>query len=178
MKKFLSAVLALALLSGPAFAQADARSIYTRTNVVLAASGVTPAAVDTILTFQKQVGNLGKTVLTTGQTSYTVTLGKTLRIQGVYLTYTQSSAVAARVQVFLRINTAGACVAASPLLLPTELAAPSFGTAAANTGSDATMLPILDGYEIRGDGTLAICFSAIASSAAGTLTLSLVGYEY
>jgi hypothetical protein len=177
MKKFFALLVALTFIGGPASAQGTL-GLYTRNNVVLAVDSATPAAVDTLLTFQKQVGNHGRTTLTGAQTNYVITTGKTLRIQSINYTYTQSGATAARVRVFLRINTAGTCVAASSLLIPVELGPPAFGTAAANTGTDTVSMPIPEGYEIKGDGTLSICFSAIASSAAGTLTVSMVGWEY
>jgi hypothetical protein len=158
-----------------AHAQVDARGIYNKKSLTLVAAGVTPAASDTVITVERVFA----LVNTAGQTSYTISTGKSLVIQGIYLEYTQSSATAARVQVFFRYNSAGACVAGSTRVLATELASPSFGTSAAFTGSDAVMMPIpWGGLEIKGDGTASICFSAIASSAAGTLTLSLVGFEY
>lgn len=145
-----------------------------RSITILNADGVTPANTDTVLTFDKNIAG----TVTTGQTAYTITSGKILRIQNVTWSFTDSSATAVRVRAYLRYNTGGGCVAGSGKVFSCEVASPGLGTSAANEGNAVCAMPIPDGLEITGDGTKSICLSAIASSAAGTLTATVVGYEY
>jgi hypothetical protein len=144
-----------------------------RSYLAIGADGVTPAIAETVITFVKTVAD----TQTTGQTSYTITSAKTLRLQAICTSFT-AGATANRVRVALRLNTGGACVAGSNILLPVAELAPNFGTAAAAEGGAHTCLPIPDGLEIAGNGTKAICLTESATAAAGTLTVALVGYEY
>lgn len=145
-----------------------------RTYVALSADGVTPAIAETVITFTKTVAD----TQTAAQTSYTITTGKTLRIQAICPSIT-AGAAANRVRVALRMNTGGACIAGSNILVPVAELAPGYGTAAASEGGvfgGCMMIP--DGLEISGNGTKAICLTENAVAASGTLTVNLVAYEY
>lgn len=144
-----------------------------RTYVALTADAVTPAAItDTLITFVKNVGGTE----TTGQTTYTVTTGKTLRLQALLITFAQSGTTAARVRVYLRATPSGTPTTASPKLAVANVASNGFGTSAANLGGDTVALPFPDGLELAAGAGLAL--SALATSANGTLSISLIGYEY
>jgi hypothetical protein len=183
MKRLLIAVAVLAIFSTPHVpvahaAQGDVirnKVDVARTSVLLGADGVTPAIAETVITFTKVIG--GGT-LTTAQTSYTITSGKTLRIQAICPSFT-AGAAANRVRVALRLNTAGACVAGSNLILPVAELAPGYGTAAASEGGvfgGCAVFP--DGLEISGNGTKALCLTENAVAASGQLTVNLVAFEY
>lgn len=144
-----------------------------RTYVALSADGVTPAIAETVVTFTKTVAD----TQTAAQTSYTITSGKQLRIQAICASFT-AGAAANRVRVALRMNTGGACVAGSNILIPVAELAPNYGTATASEGGSFVCQPIPDGLEITGNGTKAICLSENAVAASGTLTINLVSYEY
>lgn len=144
-----------------------------RSYVVFSADGVTPAIAETVITFSKTVAD----TQTTGQTSYTITSAKTLRIQAICVSATMGAA-ANRVRVALRLNTGGACVAGSNILFPVLELAPNYGTATAAEGGASGCLPIPDGFEIAGNGTKAICLSEAATAASGTLSVNLIGFEY
>jgi hypothetical protein len=143
-----------------------------RTFVVLGADGVTPAISDTLITFSKNVGG----TVTATQTTYAITSGKTLRLQSLCASLT-AGAAANIARVRLRLNTAGACLAGSGLLLPALELAPQYGTAAASEGWAAGCVPIPDGLELTG-ASWNICLSESAVAASGTLTVNLIGYEY
>jgi hypothetical protein len=145
----------------------------SRSYVVFSADGVTPAIAETVITFTKIVAD----TTTTAQTTYTITNAKTFRLQAICASMT-AGAAANRVRVALRLNTGGACVAGSNILLPVAELAPQYGTAAAAEGGAYVCQPIPDGLEITGNGTKAICLSENAVAASGTLTVNLVGYEY
>jgi hypothetical protein len=144
-----------------------------RSYVVFSADGVTPAIAETVITFTKIVADTS----TAAQTSYTITSGKTLRIQAVCASMT-AGATANRIRVALRLNTGGACVAGSKILLPVVELAPNYGTATAAEGGASACFPIPDGLEIAGNGTKAICLSENATAASGTLTVGLIANEY
>jgi hypothetical protein len=186
----LLAALALTLVATPAWAQIQVSSPLTkgtqgangftiqelkdagRTAVTITADAVTPAASDTLVTVAKLVGDTA----TAGVTTYQVTSGKTLRIQNVHISFTSSTTTANKVRVRLRTLSSGACIATSPLVGTYEIALPP-GTLAANQGTTSLDVAVPDGLEFSG-ATRNICFSAIAAAANGTLTITLVGYEY
>lgn len=143
-----------------------------RTVVTITADAVTPAAAETLLTVAKLVGDTA----TAGVTTYAVTSGKILRIEAISLAFTSSTTTANKVRVRLRTLSSGACIATSPLVGTWELALPN-GTLAANAGQATVVIPFSEGMEFTG-ATRNICFSAIAAAANGTLTVSLLGYEY
>jgi hypothetical protein len=149
------------------------RTFVARTLVTLTADAVTPAASETLVTVAKLVGD----TVTAGVTTYAVTSGKTLRVQAVRVSLTQSSTTVVKVRVRLRTLSSGTCLATSPLVATVELG-PLTTTATANTATNHATLLIPDGLEFSPGATRNICFSAIATSAAGTLTLTMIGFEY
>lgn len=159
-------------LSGSALGTQDLKD-SGRAYVALSADGVTPAVSETVITFTKTVAD----TQTATQTSYTITNAKTFRLQAVCASMT-AGAAANRVRVALRMNTGGACVAGSNVLLPIVELAPAYGTAAASEGGAQGCVSIPDGLEIAGNGTKALCLSENAAAASGTLTVNLVGFEY
>jgi hypothetical protein len=159
-------------LSGAGLSTQDIKD-SGRSYVVFSADGVTPAVSETVITFTKTIAD----TQTTGQTTYTITNLKTLRIQAICASATMGAA-ANRIRVALRLNTGGACIAGSNILLPVLELAPNFGTATAAEGGANGCVPIPDGLEIAGNGTKAICLSEAATAASGTLTVNLIGYEY
>jgi hypothetical protein len=143
-----------------------------RTFVVLGADGITPAIAETVITVSQ---NKAGTV-TGGVTTYAITASKTLRLQNFACSFT-AGATANRVRVALRLNTGGACVAGSGLLMPAMELSPPYGTATAGEGGAYGEIPFPDGLELTGT-SWNICLSESATAAAGTLTCTLTGYEY
>lgn len=140
-----------------------------RDRVSFTADRVTPAASDTLVTFTKNVGGTA----TTAQTTYTVTSGKTLRIETVTIGVATSTTAAFSVRVALRENTSGSCTASSA---PVTLLEAATLTAVTNEGANFATAVIPDGWEFPAADS--VCVSAIASSATGTLTVTVLGFEY
>lgn len=145
---------------------------FNRNFVSLGADGVTPAIAETLITFSKNVNG----TVTAAQTSYAITAGKTLRLQSICASMT-AGAAANRIRVAVRLNTGGACVAGSGLLLPAIELAPAFGTAAAAEGGASGCVTIPDGLDLAGV-TWNVCLTENATAASGTLTANLIGFEY
>lgn len=145
-----------------------------RTLVTLTADAVTPAASETLITVAKLVGD----TVTAGVTTYAVTSGKTLRIQGLSLSLVSSTTTVNKVRVRLRTLSSGACLATSPVVATWELAWPTAVAAVvANSPGVSRDLTFPDGLEFSG-ATRNVCLSAIAAAANGTLSVSLLGFEY
>lgn len=143
-----------------------------RSIVTLLADGVTPATAETLITLNQ----IKAGVQTAGVTTYAITAGKLLRLQSFACTLTAGAATN-RVRVALRLNTAGACTAASNPLGPALELSPAYGTAAAAQGGAYGMIPFPDGLDLTGT-SWNICMSENAAAASGTLTCSLTGFEY
>lgn len=158
--------------SGVGFTTQDLKD-SGRSYVALSADGVTPAIAETVITFTKTVAD----TQTAAQTSYTITNAKILRVQAICASMT-AGAAANRIRVALRMNTGGACVAGSNILIPVAELAPNFGTATAAEGGAYVCQSIPDGLEITGNGTKAVCLTENATAASGTLSVNLVAYEY
>lgn len=140
-----------------------------RSRIGFTADRVAPAATDTLVTFTKDVAGTA----TTAQTTYTVTTGKIFRIQAITIGVVASTTTAVAIRVAIRENTGGTCIATSTPAVMLYSATPA---AVAAEGSDGEALAIPDGLEFpAGDS---ICISAIASTATGTLTVSVIGFEY
>lgn len=136
------------------------------------ASGAT--TVETIITWTQSKGTGAVTAATA---SYTITSGKTLRITALQVASRGNSTATVQSTVFnLRLNTAGACVVTStPILFAAQSATPATASA-----WDRVTIPIPDGYEIAGNGTIALCISAASTfvTNAPTWAVNLIGYEY
>lgn len=135
------------------------------------ASGAT--TVETLITWTQSKG----TAATSATASYTITNGKTLRITALSVGSRGNAAATIQSTVFnLRMNTGGACVVTStPILFAAQSATPATASA-----WDRVIIPIPEGYEIAGNGTIAICISAAATftTNAPTWAVNLIGYEY
>lgn len=115
----------------------------------------------------------GLAAATTG-TSYTVTTGKTLRLQSISATVIASTTTAltsAKVRVRAALSS---FTVASPIIIALDATPP---TAAALAGaSQYSEMSFPDGYEIP--STAIIGMSDIISSTSSIVTITLVGYEY
>jgi len=128
---------------------------------------------ETLITLTQSKG----TGATSSASTYTITSGKTLRITGIQVASRGNATATVQSTVFnLRLNTAGACVVTStPILMGIQSA-----TAAVASAWDRVIIPIPDGYEIAGNGTISLCISAAATytTNAPTWSVNLIGYEY
>lgn len=135
------------------------------------ASGTT--GTETIFTLTKASG----TAATTTGTSFVVTSGKRFRISSITVASRGNVTAVAQITTFsLRVNAAGACIVSST---PIEFAGAT-ATPATALAWDRLSLPIPDGYEILGDGTLTFCLTANAVfvTSAPTWFVNIIGYEY
>ena len=108
---------------------------------------------------------------TTAQTGYTVTTGKTLRIQALRLKarFTAPSTTVTFAQVLLTLRNAAA-VAANNVLFGVKI------DCAANTSSEADTITFPDGWELPAGSVIAI--SQLASGTTLTVSGELIGFEY
>ena len=113
--------------------------------------------------------NRGETV-TTG-TTYTVTAGKTLRLQTFKLSVRASAATIVSARAFLR-TAASALAITSPLIAILEAGSNAAVIEDVNTED----IDFPDGVEIA--ATHQIGISHLESTATGTVTFTLIGYEY
>lgn len=147
-----------------------------RTLVTLTAERVTPIlTTDTIISFSKLVGD----TVTAAQTTYAVTSGKTLRLQGMHIALTPTSTTLGLLQVRLRTLSSGACTVAAGLKVAVwEVGNPGTATQVANAASQHLDMIFPDGLEFSG-ATRNICLSAnVLGAASQAVTISLFGYEY
>jgi hypothetical protein len=135
------------------------------------ASGTT--GTETLITLTQSSG----TGATSSAASYTVTNGKTFRLQSITVGSRGNATATIQITQFnLRLNTGGACIVTStPILMGVATA-----TAATASAWDRAQLTIPDGYEIAGNGTIALCISANAVfvTNAPTWFVNILGYEY
>jgi hypothetical protein len=131
-----------------------------------AIAGVTSEALATMA--------INKAETTSSATSYSVTAGKTLRIQSMSATVRATSTTAITAGR-IRLRTAASSIAAnSPILVSMDLTPP---TAAALAGASANQsLCFPDGLEIA--ATHQVGISHIISSTSSAVTVTVVGYEY
>ena len=144
-----------------------------RTKVVLTltkATGVTSEALVS-MTIKK-----GDATTTTG-TSYTVTAGKTLRLQSMFLGVTNiTTATIVNVAARLREGAAGGGALSVASDIISQLEAGVVGSPAALQLSGQSWKVFPDGVEIAGGQTIGI--SELASSANSAVSIELTGYEY
>jgi ubiquinone biosynthesis protein UbiJ len=108
----------------------------------------------------------------TGATSYTVTSGKTLRIQSIALTLIENATTCIG---RFRIRQAASAIAnTSPPIFDYVLGSPA-GTAAAKQGT-SVVIPIPDGLEVAGGQQ--ITFTWFSDVNTCQMSMSIVGYEY
>lgn len=138
-----------------------------RNRVLITADRVTPATSETAITFTKDVGGTA----TTAQTSYTVTTGKTLRVQALVFTVQPTSTTAVEGRVMLREG--ASCGTSSTAAVAVDVGS---AAAVANTGVGPAFVTVPDGLEFP--AATVLCLTGISTSASATFTVSLVGYEY
>lgn len=141
-----------------------------RTYVVLVATGVAGVTTEALFSFQQNKGG----AVTPAVTSYTITSGKTLRIQSVCLSNRDGATTTSWSRGVLRSNTGGATTATSSIVWGLE--AGGAGALAGSTGAACTQFP--DGLEIAGNGTVSIGVSHLDQATTNLVSFSLTGYEY
>lgn len=135
------------------------------------ASGTT--GTETLITLTQSKG----TGATSSASTYTITNAKTLRITNLTVASRGHLTATTQITTFnLRLNTGGACIVTSTPIL----AGMATATPATSQAWDRAQFTIPDGYEIAGNGTIALCISANAvfTTNAPTWFVNLFGYEY
>lgn len=140
-----------------------------RTFVVISADRVAGATSEALISFSKNVGG----TVTTGQTTYTVTTGKTLRCQIFQIEILNTTTVANRSIQRLRGVLSGTANATSPVLL--QAVAPASSAVATGAGQETFMVP--DGLELPSGASIGISHLENVTTA-GIVSTLLVGYEY
>jgi len=140
-----------------------------RTYITLYAQNITGVTTEALATFTKNVGG----TTTTGQTAYTITNGKTFRIQALSVQINNTTTTANNIVVNVR---AAASVAAnSPLVASCGTAS----AAAVATVKGFAQIQFPDGIEIAGNGSIQIGVSHLENvTTASIASFTLVGYEY
>lgn len=146
-----------------------------RTHIQLWASAAAAGAtgVETAITLTRSPSPGSAT--TTG-TSWTVTSGKTFRITSIVFGSRGNTTATAQVSNFsIRVNTGGAVTTTSPALITAGTATPSTALA-----WDRYVVPLPDGLEITGTGTLQFGVTAAATftTNAPTWYCTITGFEY
>jgi hypothetical protein len=138
-----------------------------RTTLIIWCDDITGVASETVLSCS--INKAG--TVTTSQTSYTVTAGKTLRISSLsaFITGTTTTAAGAKV----RIRQAASGVAAtSPVIASVGVGMP----VAVATASNGNQLNFAEGIEVAAGQQ--ICLSQLATSTASKISACLIGFEY
>ena len=117
------------------------------------------------------VGSAGGSALSAA-TSYTVTAGKTLRIQSVTV-YIKATSTVTNLGKFRIRNAASSIANTSPVVFNTDLVGSSAGAVTAGGGTVET-IPIPGGLEVTGQ----ITFTWNTSANTCTVGMSITGYEY
>lgn len=102
-------------------------------------------------------------------TTYVVTAGKTLRIQAASMEARTTAATTFSCRGRLRV---GAASTNGAVLIPLEVS--SLAAVAESTGDDFLTIP--DGLEI-GTGT-SLSFSHVGSNTSGSMSMTILGFEY
>lgn len=140
-----------------------------RTYVTLRASLITGVTTEALATFTKNVNGTD----TTGQTAYTITNGKTFRIQALQVIINNTTTVANNIIVNVRV--AATVSASSPVVATCAAAA----AAAVATVKGMDNLAVPDGIDIAGNGSIQIGISHLENvTTASIASFTLIGYEY
>lgn len=144
-----------------------------RTKVILTLTKATAIVAEALVT--TLVVKKGDAAAVVGQTAYTITAGKTLRLQSMFVSITNVTAAAIdAVAVRLREGAAagGALALASDIIAELEASNPA---ATLNTSGQAwTSWP--DGMEITGNQQIGI--SMVSPNVDGQVTVVITAYEY
>jgi len=132
------------------------------------------ATAETLLTASYSTDNA---IATTG-TSYSVTTGKTFRVQSISACLHSTTGNVTNVTAIVRLRCAlGTALVTSPI----QLIIPLGGIAAANQAGTPTVIEIPDGWEFvsgSGIGITVSCPGYVVTTAAPLLSFVLRGYEY
>lgn len=146
-----------------------------RQRVILSLTKVTAITAEALVTLTQKKG----TGATTTGTSYTVSAGKTLRIQSAYLSITNVTTATSPINVAVRLREGaaggGAVSATSDIIAELESGVP-VSTATLQSPGYPTLLDIPDGLEISSGQQIGV--SEISSSVNAQVTLVLIGFEY
>ncbi len=126
-----------------------------------AVTGITTEALATMT-----INNGGST---SSATSYTVTSGKTLRLQQITVAVQETNSTVQHSKI--RVRSAGTVSASSPVIYGTQIAT---GGATNQVGNSTAAFP--DGMEIAAGQQIGI--SHIEGTTSSTVTVTLMGYEY
>lgn len=141
----------------------------SRTYVILYAQIVAGVTTEALITFTKNVNGTA----TATQTAYTITSGKTFRIQALSVSVKNTTTVANSGTVNVRV--AGSVSASSPIVASLFVSAP----AAVASAVAADSAQFTDGIDILGNGTIQIGISHIENvTTASIVSVTLTGYEY
>ena len=146
-----------------------------RTPIVLYAVAAVAGAtgVETAISLTKLSG----VASTVSGASFVISAGKTFRITSIFLATRGSATATAQSTTFsFRLNATGAVTTTSaPVFLQSRSVTPATASA-----WDRLALPLPDGFEIVGNGTLQIGVTAISTfvTNAPTLDVLITGYEY
>lgn len=113
-------------------------------------------------------------VAAAGAANFTVTAGKRLRIQTIYVAFKGAAATATQVNFNLRANPSGTVTNASPVLATLGAAVPA--TANSFVSQQLNLGP--DGIEIPGGWNWGLFNVAAIANAASTVWSTVVGYEF
>lgn len=146
-----------------------------RTNLnfyaVAAAAGTTTT--ETAISLTKSAG----TGATSSANSFVITSGKTFRITHLSVATRGNATATIQTTTFnLRLNTGGAVTTSStPIIFSARSATP-----ATSSAWDRYIIPIPEGFEILGDGTIQFGITAAATytTNAPTWDVNIIGYEY
>ena len=140
-----------------------------RNYIVLYAQLIAGVTTEALATFTKNVAGTA----TTGQTAYTVTNGKTFRIEAISVAIKNTTTVAN--SCTYNVRAAASVAASSPLVA--SLGCSSVGAVAGQQGFAS--LPLPDGIEIAGNGSIQIGVSHLENvTTASISSFTLIGYEY
>lgn len=140
-----------------------------RTYITLYAQLITGVTTEALATFTKNVGG----TTTTGQTAYTITSGKTFKIQALTVQINNTTTVANNIQVNVRV--AASVAASSPIVASCGTA--TLAAIATNKGFNNLNIP--GGIDIAGNGSIQIGISHLENvTTASIASFTLMGYEY
>jgi hypothetical protein len=144
-----------------------------RTNISFTVDAATPASSETLVQFTLHKAGAD----TASQNTYTVTAGKTFRLQSIFVYYAMTSTTLSEIRVAFRENTGGTCAANSTLAIRLGAGAPvTTATSVAHEAATQATYSIPDGMEFPAADSL--CLSAIATSTSSAVTITVNGYEY
>ncbi len=143
-----------------------------RSKVVLTLTKTASITTEALVALTQKKGD----ATTTTGTSYTVTAGKTLRIQSMLLSATLTTATLTAVAIRLREGAAGggAVSTASDIIAELEVSAGQTTVTIGQSGQQLLNFP--DGLELAGGQIIGA--SELATSLVAAVTIVIIGYEY